>query len=491
MENENALLVKQTIPDMVDRRNELINSFKEFVDVLEQAQEKFSRIKETLMMETGKETPFYSSSKEAQNFWNVLNFSNKDDYLFKARRIVDSSFWSKLFTELNVEKLMDATEKVRFARIMEYVEEKRNIVNGEILNKEEIEENSPEFNIGNAQSTVENIIAQSGDMFLRGIATAFSKLDRCFKSHDGFKLGNRIIIKNIYEWGCYIRPNIKDLFVDIERVFSVLDKKTNAQFDDIITGISKLGVKNNENNEFETDYFRIKIFKNNNAHFWFKRDDLVLKVNKLLATYYGETIGDSRQEEDDPLSEENVKRTPAKNHGYFPTPEKVIDLMFNWTRIRLNLKGRVLEPSAGNGNIASRLVCPDTEVDCVEIQSNLADELKNDKIYNNVWCQDFLTMQPKSEDEKYNLIVMNPPFDCERDVDHVNHALKFLKKGGYLVAIMSAGTEFRNTKKSIAFRKKIMESDEFETNINDLPALSFKESGTNVNTILIDIKRIA
>ena len=45
------------------------------------------------------------------------------------------------------------------------------------------------------------------------------------------------------------------------------------------------------------------------------------------------------------------------------------------------------------------------------------------------------------------------PFDLERDIDHVTHALKFLKSDGYLTAIMSAGTEFRETKKAKAFRR--------------------------------------
>jgi 16S rRNA G1207 methylase RsmC len=34
----------------------------------------------------------------------------------------------------------------------------------------------------------------------------------------------------------------------------------------------------------------------------------------------------------------------------------------------------------------------------------------------------------------YDRVVMNPPFDLERDVDHVTHALKFLEPEGQLVA---------------------------------------------------------
>src|SRR5437879_9816441 len=74
------------------------------------------------------------------------------------------------------------------------------------------------------------------------------------------------------------------------------------------------------------------------------------------------------------------------------------------------------------------------------------------------------------------------PFDLERDIDHVTHALKFLKSDGYLTAIMSAGTEFRETKKAIALRALVKAKNGRWT---DLPPCSFSSVGTNVNTIVL------
>ena len=68
---------------------------------------------------------------------------------------------------------------------------------------------------------------------------------------------------------------------------------------------------------------------------------------------------------------------------------------------------------------------------------------------------DFLHLKPDPEN-LYDRVVMNPPFDRERDIDHVIHALKFLAPEGVLVAIMSAGTEFRETRKSVAFRELML-----------------------------------
>lgn len=81
---------------------------------------------------------------------------------------------------------------------------------------------------------------------------------------------------------------------------------------------------------------------------------------------------------------------------------------------------------------------------------------------------------------------MNPPFDRERDIDHVTHAYKFLRPGGVLVAIMSAGTEWRSTAKSRAFREW---AGGLGAELQDLPEGSFRECGTNVNTCMVRIKK--
>ena len=79
---------------------------------------------------------------------------------------------------------------------------------------------------------------------------------------------------------------------------------------------------------------------------------------------------------------------------------------------------------------------------------------------------------------------MNPPFDRERDIDHVMHALKFLKPDGFLISIMSAGTEFRETRKSVAFRTLMQKMN---ARWRDLPPSSFSTVGTNINTIVLSV----
>ena len=121
-------------------------------------------------------------------------------------------------------------------------------------------------------------------------------------------------------------------------------------------------------------------------------------------------------------------------------------------------------------------------VDVIELQPELVQELELYN-FNNVLCADFLKVQPSPV---YDRIVMNPPFDRGRDIDHVRHAWDFLKPGGVLVAIMSAGTEFRGDKKAVAFRKLV---DRVRGQRQDLPAGSFAESGTFVNALYVKLRK--
>lgn len=158
---------------------------------------------------------------------------------------------------------------------------------------------------------------------------------------------------------------------------------------------------------------------------------------------------------------------------------------------------RVLEPSAGTGNIVSAIVNRGfTRADCgrvvaVEVNRSLADALmerRNKTVYANesnyeIRCTDFLECMEEQLGQ-FDRIVMNPPFENGADVAHVTHALKFLKPDGRLVAIMSAGVTFRQDRKTAAFRQLV---EARGGTIEPLPADSFKDSGTNVRTVLVTI----
>lgn len=165
-----------------------------------------------------------------------------------------------------------------------------------------------------------------------------------------------------------------------------------------------------------------------------------------------------------------------KTFEFFETPSAVANLIVERAGIGPGMK--ILEPSAGQGGIAdvARAMCDDCLINVIEIEPSNRAVLK-EKGYKLVG-KDFLKYRKKKP--LYDRILMNPPFSRQQDIDHVLHAWKFLKEGGRLVAVMSAGTEYRGNKKALLFQDLVGVHGQIEP----LPDESFKESGTTVNTVL-------
>ncbi|MFJ3685574.1 hypothetical protein [Pseudomonas sp. NPDC090208] len=130
---------------------------------------------------------------------------------------------------------------------------------------------------------------------------------------------------------------------------------------------------------------------------------------------------------------------------FFPTPAHVAQRMANLARITKGM--RVLEPSAGNGNLADAAAAAGGVVDVIEISHQLRDILTA-KGYT-VVAEDFNDFKP---DEPYPAILMNPPFSKRRDADHIMRAYGMLASGGTLVAIAGEGVFVGPDNKAQEFR---------------------------------------
>jgi predicted RNA methylase len=140
----------------------------------------------------------------------------------------------------------------------------------------------------------------------------------------------------------------------------------------------------------------------------------------------------------------------------------------------------VLEPSAGLGAIASKVAPLVASVECIERDRELAARLRATpgRGDGDVLCADFLGVPPGAV---YDRVLMNPPFSRQADIKHVTHALGFVKPGGMVVAVMSAGAEFRQDKTATEFRKLVADRGGW---IERLPDDAFESSGTSVRTVL-------
>jgi hypothetical protein len=394
-------------------------------------------------------------------------------FLAAMTKQTDRAMWAHIIRATDLERLMDKTARDEF--------------------REALRAAPPPALPSNVRATLTQFMGDADTIFKRGIAIAFSKLDRRFRSHDGFKVGSRIVLPYSFDisggWNFHRRED--ETIRDIERTFCVLDgKETPERAAGIVGQIDAQGYFAKQWT-VEGYYFKVRRFKNGNAHLWFTRPDLMRKVNRLLADYYGEAIGEGADVADVSDMGPEYHVTQARNFGLFESPAPVVSTVFD--RLGAIAPGQtVLEPSAGRGRLADEARRLGGVVQCVEVQHGLAAELRSKG--HNVREADFLELSP-SDLGLFDIVVMNPPFDLGRDCDHVRHALGFLKPGGRLVAVMSARAELSEGSRAASFRAlidKMQPVDKYgDDRWRDLPAGSFKESGTMVNTVTLRVRKQA
>jgi len=168
---------------------------------------------------------------------------------------------------------------------------------------------------------------------------------------------------------------------------------------------------------------------------------------------------------------------------FFPTPAHVAQRMARLAKIREGM--RVLEPSAGNGNLADAAKAEGGQVDVIEISSQLRDILTA-KGYS-VVDHDFDGFTP---DKPYDAILMNPPFSNRQDAAHIMRAFGMLASGGTLAAIAGEGVFFGKDQKAVAFREWL---DVHGADVEPLDAGTFQDNAllaqTSANARLIVLSK--
>lgn len=174
-------------------------------------------------------------------------------------------------------------------------------------------------------------------------------------------------------------------------------------------------------------------------------------------------------------------------YNLFPTPPHIADRLVELADIRWGHK--VLEPSAGTGNILQAIlrrhgsVVDDIaiqdkhiHVTAVEIDGPLWHYLSQSEF--SMWVTarlgDFL--QYDGSDGPFDRIVMNPPFNMRADIRHTLKAMSLLKPQGRLVSIVMDGHQRREKLGSLG-------------QWIELPSGSFKSEKTGVQTAIVVIDK--
>ena len=156
-----------------------------------------------------------------------------------------------------------------------------------------------------------------------------------------------------------------------------------------------------------------------------------------------------------------------KEFQFFETPQSLAIKLVEMAEIR---KGEtVLEPSAGRAAIAELM----GGCYCIELgPQNRTFLIENGFA---VVGNDFM-----NHNKYYDVIVANPPFTRQQDIDHVNKMIDLAKRR--VVSVMSASVMFRDNKKTVDFRARI---NRLGGTIKILPEKTFAKSGTNVRTCVV------
>lgn len=182
---------------------------------------------------------------------------------------------------------------------------------------------------------------------------------------------------------------------------------------------------------------------------------------------------------------ENGHALIAKKHfQLFETPHEVAARMASMADLKADQL--MLEPSGGGGRILQAMIdqvgqgaAKAGRLHACELDQQHWEGLT--RLGAQVQAGDFLGYQPGPV---YDRIVANPPFTNQQDLKHASHMLDCLKPGGRLVTVLAAGFSYRSDRRTEEFKARLeRECSHFE--VFDLNSGVFRESGTNVATVLL------
>lgn len=352
------------------------------------------------------------------------------------------SGWRTIYNRLQIARIASASDKKKFDAAMA---------------------SPPPLTVDNAKATFGDYFARPRFHILRGLAEVFSTLDPAFKSHQRVAIGVKGLPKRIIlsGWGEYSYSYAQDRFRDMVNALAAVRNQPMFEHDEMSSIHADL--RDGVDSVLPDRGLTVRKFANGNAHVFFDKWAL-LDINRALAEFYGEVLPDAAEKDSPPST------ALAKGLQFYPTPEPVIErlIAFGWVKAGQ----RVLEPSCGDGRILDALRAKGCSTLGIEYHAKRAAEAKAKG--HAVAVGNFLEQPPVDE---FDAVVMNPPFYGKHYAQHVSHAYKFLRPGGLLVSVLPATARYDHG---------LLKGD-----WEDLPVASFADSGTNIPTTMLRMRKSA
>lgn len=190
-----------------------------------------------------------------------INMSDSD-YIDRVSAAIDAKVWDKLMKESGLRTFMNDKARQEWDRQIH-------------------EERTPPLTVENMVNTFRNLYDARGRMFEEGVIDVFKSLSWDYKTNNPCRFGKRIIMNYLGNPCWHIDYRAANKLDDLERVFSVIDGRCEADHRD--GWYTRMA---NHQCEASSDYIKVRRFKKGSGHITFLRSDLVEKMNLIIAKHY-------------------------------------------------------------------------------------------------------------------------------------------------------------------------------------------------------------
>ena len=222
---------------------------------------------------------FRANQRSAGGVHTELRYKDEKDVIADCLLEMKREVWKGIIDKLNVRQMM-STVKANELDAQLYGQDSRNWKHDGSIKE------LPEVTEENIWQTIKGLMDNLGNFQTEAIQEAFDTIRRNSEGYksteEGFKVGEKSVLTLMteanYSGGLRIRYNSEQRARVIENAFRLLDGKGPAQ-----SNKAEICEKLQAGSEGETEYYRFRAFKNGNLHVWFKRMDLVKKLNEIGA----------------------------------------------------------------------------------------------------------------------------------------------------------------------------------------------------------------
>jgi hypothetical protein len=378
-----------------------------------------------------------------------------------------TSAWLHVHDGLNIKMLTSPAEKRRFEQAMT---------------------SPPPFTLDNIRATFGDFVKNPRASMLRALAEVFCELDPAYKSHEKVKIGvaglpKRVVMRGFGQFASYGRDHLQTILNALAAIqnkslvtYHELDALMNVE--DALRQAGELPRRKYDNETHTTPGRGIWLrrFKNGNGHLFF--DPATLRdINRGLAEFYGDVLPDCTEDRPD---QPRASTAVSKDLAYYPTPAAVVATVL--ADIRIDSTMKILEPSCGCGRFLDGIRKAGGKAIGIEVDALRASVARAKG--HSVLTANFLDTQPTGD---FDLVVTNPPFAGRHYFKHLSQAMKFLKPGGKLIAILPISARYDHG----LLDELIGVGRSWDRPWSDLPVGSFSESGTNINTTILTLRKAA